>query len=313
LSGLSQHDLGAETDGDSIWDPPPIAPNEWTHTMKTLTDLVHRASRPAPWAEGDNIPWDDPEFSERMLAEHLSQDHDLASRRAASIDNHVEWIISSVLGGRPGRVLDLGCGPGFYSSRLANNGCECVGIDFSPASIRYARETAASDRAVCRYVHGDLREEDFGSGFDLVMLIYGQFNVFPRTAASRILKKVSAALAPGGRLLLELQSAEQIEAGGSTEPSWYSTASGLFSDRPHIVLQESFWSDGVSASTIRFMVIDAGRGAVSSYALSNEAYSDSELDAVLVGAGFEAIERFPSLSGREVDGETDLPVIVARR
>lgn len=35
---------------------------------KTILDIVEREPEPMPWAEGDNIPWDDPEFSERMLA-----------------------------------------------------------------------------------------------------------------------------------------------------------------------------------------------------------------------------------------------------
>jgi SAM-dependent methyltransferase len=248
-----------------------------------------------------------------MLAEHLSQEHDLASRKSGTIDEHVDWIFSSVLGGLQARVLDLGCGPGLYSRRLADKGCTCVGIDFSPASIRYASEAAIDGGADCRYVHGDLREGDFGSDFELVMLTYGQFNVFPKTVALEILTNAHNALTPGGRLLLELQSATQIEAGGSAVPTWYSTESGLFSDRPHIVLQESFWEEDAAASTTRFMVIDAASGAVSSYALSNEAYTDPELDTALLESGFESPERYPTLSGQSVAEETDLPVVVARR
>ena len=41
-----------------------------------LLDIVNRTPAPIPWDEGDNIPWDDPDFSKRMLAEHLSQSHD---------------------------------------------------------------------------------------------------------------------------------------------------------------------------------------------------------------------------------------------
>lgn len=281
--------------------------------MKTLIDIVERDERPAPWVEGDNIPWNDPDFSERMLREHLSQEHDLASRKTEIIDGHVDWIFSAILGGRPGRVLDLGCGPGLYAQRLAQRGCECVGLDFSPASIRHATGEATGAGLDCRYVHGDVRDRDFGHGFDVVMMIYGQFNVFPRTVGMDILKKAHAALVPGGRLLLELQSAEQIATGGQTGPTWYSAAAGLFSDRPHLVLQESFWDDDASASTLRFMIIDAATGGVSSYALSNEAYSVAALDDAVRAAGFEEVTRYPSLTGRAVVEETDLPVVVARR
>ncbi|MCG6948519.1 MAG: hypothetical protein LJE93_06345, partial [Acidobacteria bacterium] len=159
----------------------------------------------------------------------------------------------------------------------------------------------------------DLREEAFGAGFDLVMMIYGQFNVFPRHHGMEILRKAHAALAPGGRLLLELQSAAQIQRDGEAAPSWYSAPSGLFSGKPHLVLQENFWDAEAAASTFRWSVIDAETASVSSFALSNEAYSEEELDDALRVAGFGEVQRFPSLSGRAVSGEADLPVVVARR
>src|SRR5512139_3854349 len=107
-----------------------------------LLELTHLTT-PLPWQEGDNIPWNEAGFSERMLQEHLSQAHDAASRRFATIDRHVEWIHHEMLDGQTGHVLDLGCGPGLYTSRLAQLGHSCHGIDFSPASINYARETAS--------------------------------------------------------------------------------------------------------------------------------------------------------------------------
>jgi SAM-dependent methyltransferase len=281
--------------------------------MKTILDIIDRAQKPAPWSEGDNIPWNDPDFSDRMLAEHLSQEHDLASRKSATIDEHVAWILSTALEGRPARVLDLGCGPGLYAHRLAAGGCECVGMDFSPASIRHAKEVAAAEGVRCRFVHADVRDEGFGDGFDLVMVIFGQLNVFPRDRAKEILTKAHAALEPGGRLLLELQSAKQIQKGGEAGPSWYSAAPGLFSEQPHLVLQENFWDAEAAASTTRFMVIDAATGAVSSYAMSNEAYTTEELDGALRTAGFTEVQSFPSLSGKTASDETELPVIVARR
>ena len=51
----------------------------------SLLNLIDREPVPAPWSEGENIPWDDPDFSRRMLKEHLRQDHDAASRKADTI------------------------------------------------------------------------------------------------------------------------------------------------------------------------------------------------------------------------------------
>ena len=138
-----------------------------------LLDIVRRQPTPEPWREGDNIPWHEPEFSRRMLNEHLTQAHDAASRRFPLIDRHVAWIHETLLLGRPSRILDLGCGPGLYANRLARLGHTCTGIDFSPASIQYAQATAQAENLACTFIEQDIRQADHGSGYDLAMLIFG--------------------------------------------------------------------------------------------------------------------------------------------
>jgi hypothetical protein len=43
-----------------------------------LADLWQRAIPPEPWREGDNIPWNDPAFSARILDQHRPQPSDPA-------------------------------------------------------------------------------------------------------------------------------------------------------------------------------------------------------------------------------------------
>jgi hypothetical protein len=145
------------------------------------------------------------------------------------------------------------------------------------------------------------------------MMIYGQFNVFQRDRGLQILKNAYQALKPGGILLMEVQSLEQIQKGGEAGPSWYSASSGLFSAGPHLVLQENFWDQDAKASTSRFSVIDAETARVSTWALSNEAYTERELEDALESAGFAGIERFPSLTGDLVEDAPDLPVYTVRK
>ena len=64
---------------------------------ESLLDVIRREAAPEPWSEGEKIPWDEPGFSRRMLQEHLSQEHDAASRRIQRIASHVEWIHREVL------------------------------------------------------------------------------------------------------------------------------------------------------------------------------------------------------------------------
>lgn len=276
-----------------------------------LLDLVHRAPKPEPWAEGDNIPWHEPGFSARMLREHLSQAHDHASRRGAKIDRQVAWIHEALLEGSPANVLDLGCGPGLYASRLAALGHRCRGVDYSPASIRYARERAAEDGSACTYVEGDLRQADFGRDHDLAMLLYGELNVFAPDDARRILRKAREALRPGGRLLLEPHPFAKIAAMGSEPPTWWTAAAGLFADAPHLVLTERAWHAERRLATVRIYVVDAATGAVERHAQTFQGYDDEAYRALLAGAGFEDLRFHASLTGRDEEAEEGLFGITA--
>ncbi len=278
-----------------------------------ILDLVDRKAVPKPWAEGDNIPWSEPGFSERMLKEHLSQAHDLASRRFEAIDTHIEWIHQKLLDGKRSKILDLGCGPGFYTSRLAKLGHECVGIDYSPASIKYATEQTSKEKLSCKYLHEDIRKADFGGGFGLVMFIFGELNVFRPVDAKTILKKVNHALDEDGIVLLEPHSFGTVKSIGEQPSSWYSAKSGLFSDKPHICLDESFWDEQSSTATKRYFIIDASTGDMARYATTYQAYTDQQYRGLLRECGFEAIEFYPSLGEAKGKHQADLIAIVAKK
>ncbi|MCB0913600.1 MAG: class I SAM-dependent methyltransferase, partial [Propionibacteriaceae bacterium] len=147
------------------------------------------------WQGAYKIPWDEPDFSARMLAEHLSQAHDLASRRTEWIQRQVAWLHHEALAGRPSRVLDLGCGPGLYAHRLAALGHQVHGIDFGPASVAHAR--SHDDTGRCDFTLGDLRTTEFGGPYDAAIFLYGELNVFPPSDALAILRRAGTSLAPG--------------------------------------------------------------------------------------------------------------------
>jgi SAM-dependent methyltransferase len=280
--------------------------------MMNLTDLINRTPMPAPWAEGDNIPWHDPGFSARMLKEHLSQEHDAASRRADKIDRQVEWIHRSLLRSRPARILDLGCGPGLYAARLAARGHACYGVDYSPASISHALRLAEERDLDCHFQHADIRAAEYGTSYGLAMLIFGEFNVFSPADARLILRKARAALAPGGLLLLEPNRPGAVEGMAASARRWYTEQSGLFSDRPYVCLEESLWDKASRTTATRFYIIDADNGEVTRYAQTMQEYSREEYAAVLTECGFGETIFHPSLIGEDDPSQSDLIAITAR-
>ncbi len=274
-----------------------------------LLNVVHRKKVPKPWEEAEKIPWNDPDFSRRMLKEHLSQKHDAASRRTALIKKHVDWIHRFALDEKPSRILDLGCGPGLYCARLSALGHACHGIDFSPASIAYALKNASEG---CTYTLADMRSTDFGSGYDLVMLIFGEFNVFKSEEAQQILDKACRALNPGGKLLLEVTTYDAVYELGNQPATWYSAENELFAEGPHLCLMESFWDDDQTVAIERYYIIDAASGEVTSHSASTQAYENDELADMLLRAGFRALDFYPSLTGKPAT-LTEMIVMLAQK
>ena len=274
----------------------------------TLRDIVERSTTPIPWAEGEKIPWHDPAFSARMLREHLSQAHDAASRRAETIARQVAWIQQALLNSQPSRVLDLGCGPGLYTAQLAALGHRCVGIDFSPAAIAYAREAALAAQVDCVYALADLRDADFGAGYDLIMLLYGEFNVFRPTEARAIVRKARRALAPAGRLLLEVHPHAAVRAIGAAPRDWQALERGLFADMPYLRLDENVWDEQQQVATTRHYIIDAATGAVTRHAQSMQAYHAADYHALLAECGFPSSAFHGALDGSAA--ASDLIVLV---
>jgi len=278
-----------------------------------LYDLIERTPVPVPWQGGSKIPWSDPEFSERMLREHLSQQHDAASRRFQKVSAHVAWIHRELLGERPCKILDLCCGPGLYTRRFAWLGHECVGIDYGPASIAYAVRLAQEEKLRCIYLQEDVREARYGAGYALAMLIYGEFNTFHPADARDILLKARAALAPGGALLLEPKRAEAVEREARSGSRWYTTPEGLFSARPHLYLEEPFWDEPSRTHTTRYFIVDAATGEVDTHASTQQAYTQGELSELLTECGFREIRFYPSLMGVPDESQVSFEVVTARK
>jgi SAM-dependent methyltransferase len=277
-----------------------------------LVDLMRRRMPPEPWAEGEKIPWNDAAFSRRMLAIHLDQNSDWASRRAVVIDDHINWIEKHFLS-KSSSVLDLGCGPGLYTERLAARGHHCVGIDFSPASVAHARETAERRGADIDYRLEDVRTAHFGTDFDLVMMLFGEFNLFRREEAIDLLGRSFDALRPGGYILVEGHLNREAKRQGEMLPFWQSSEKGLFSEEPHLLLEEHSWEETTQASTTRYWIVDAKSGEVTRYASTMQSYTEAGYGKLFSEAGFDTICRYTDMGEKETLFKNKLVVYSARR
>jgi ubiquinone/menaquinone biosynthesis C-methylase UbiE len=102
------------------------------------------------------------------------------------------------------RVLEVGCGPGHLSGRLARRGLVVTGVDLDPAMIERARANAerASQDAGRRpsFVVGDVAALPFpDASFDLVVSTLSLHHWADKQAS---LTEIARVLSPGGRALV---------------------------------------------------------------------------------------------------------------
>lgn len=113
-------------------------------------------------------------------------------------------IIWRLLGLEPGKaVLDLGCGYGRISNRLAQRGCKVTGLDSNALFLELARQDARSMGVDVNYIQGDIRNLPWSQQFDYAIMWFNTFGYFSDEDNHQVLVKTQRALRPGGRLLID--------------------------------------------------------------------------------------------------------------
>jgi SAM-dependent methyltransferase len=122
------------------------------------------------------------------------------------IDQSVDWIVSRFVAIPGIKIADFGCGPGLYTTRLAQKGADVTGIDFSKRSIQYAQDTADKQQLKICYVNQDYLEFKTEERFDLVLMIMCDFCALSPVQRKKMLEKFHTVLKDGGSVLLDVYS-----------------------------------------------------------------------------------------------------------
>jgi SAM-dependent methyltransferase len=216
----------------------------------------------------------------------------------ASVD-----AIEALVGLAPGAaVLDACCGPGRHSLELASRGYEVTGVDITEAYLEAARESARG-MGNARFLRADLRKLDLPPAFDLAINLYTSFGYFADPADDlEALRRLRAALKPGGALVLETNGKE--------------TAVRDFTPG------ESFERGGWEIRT-EFSVVGPWEGLRNRWVVSRDGttvdrafvlrlYAGTELRAALLEAGFAEASLFGGLDGSPYDQAARSLVALAR-
>jgi SAM-dependent methyltransferase len=202
--------------------------------------------------------------------------------------------------GLPGPVLELGCGTGRVSLPLARAGARVLGLDASLPMLRVLRRKAAGqltagERARLRAVHMDMREAAFGARFAAVLCPYSAFTYLVEEPEQlRVLRRVRAHLAPGGRFLLDVfvpdPAVRALPAGHVFHDYRRPRADGTLLERTKTIAQDV--APGVNVITRRYRFLTPAGAEIRRLVTTERIrywYPD-DLERLLRRAGFAVLE-----------------------
>jgi SAM-dependent methyltransferase len=125
-------------------------------------------------------------------------------------------LVGALLGLPAGAsVLDVPCGDGRLTVRLAAAGYAATGVDIADGEVELARRAAATAGVPARFLAGDLRALPDVGRVDAVVSWGNSFGYLAPADTVRSLAGMHRALRPGGRLVLESATvAESLLTGG---------------------------------------------------------------------------------------------------
>jgi 2-polyprenyl-3-methyl-5-hydroxy-6-metoxy-1,4-benzoquinol methylase len=242
--------------------PPPAAPK-----------------KSAPKAQPKRRHWWEDFFSDDYL-------HSVRRPESAQIAKQVDFLEQSLGLNKGDAVLDVGCGLGLHSLELARRGYLVVGLDLSLPMITRAAEDAQQEGLRINFMHADVREIAFSSMFDAVICVGTTFGFFDDDTNRDVLMRLSQALKPGGRLLLDVVNRDYVIR---SQPNlvW-------FEGDGCVVMEESDFNYFTSRLTVELtMMRDDGRQSEAEYSI--RLYSLHELGQMMQQAAFWVKE----VSGQE--------------
>jgi ubiquinone/menaquinone biosynthesis C-methylase UbiE len=210
----------------------------------------------------------------------------------------------------PKRVLDLACGTGNVTERLAQEGFEVTGVDIAPGMIEAARKKAAKQNLTIAYHVQDAAELHLpGETFDLCVSFFDSLNYITEPARLQAaMHRVAAHLVPDGLFIFDLNTdfalrnnffdQDNLE---TNERLHYEWKSQYYPDSRLCRVQMQFWYREEDGSARAFEEVHW-----------QYAYEEAEIKSMLTEAGFVDITSYQSYTLRATTQISDRVHYVAR-
>jgi 2-polyprenyl-3-methyl-5-hydroxy-6-metoxy-1,4-benzoquinol methylase len=269
-----------------------------------ISHLLETTKKPALYEKGNAGMWEDDHISRHLLALHLSQDCDAASRKRGTIEKTVQWI-ETHLDKTQRTILDLGCGPGLYCELLAGHGHRVTGVDFSQRSIAYARQSAHEKGLKIDYLWENYLDLSFEDQFDVVIMIFCDFDVLVPADRTRLLETIYRALKPGGLFIFDTLNPKAPAAMNVPGKSWEVADGGFWRPGPYLALSETVHYEKAQV-ILQQHVVCSGPDVPAVYRFWTHYYRHEGLVTILDTGGFSVVGTTEDLLPDDGSGTHDM-------
>jgi len=255
--------------------------------------------------------WTDAYTSTRMLECHLNESIDVSSRNKKFIDRSAEWIARQFGVNKETHIADFGCGPGLYTTQLAEKGAKITGIDFSKGSIDYARKMAKEKNLEIDYNHQNYLDYQTDKKFDLIMMIMCDFCALGPEQRKALLSKFHKLLKDGGSILLDVYTLRAFNE--RTEQSLYEVnlLDGFWAAEKYYGYLNTFKYENEKVILDKYTIIEQNR--VRTIYNWLQYYSKESLAEEFAQNNFRITKFYANVAGADFDEDSREMAIIAKK
>jgi 2-polyprenyl-3-methyl-5-hydroxy-6-metoxy-1,4-benzoquinol methylase len=275
-------------------------------------ELKEINSRPKPFQfySADEL-WTNEHTSKQMLKYHLNESIDVSSRNKSFIERSVEWIISHFKVDKNTEIADFGCGPGLYTTMLAERGAIVTGIDFSENSIKYAKQVAAEKGLKINYILTNYLDFETTNSFDLIIMIMCDFCTLNPNQRKKMLSKFNSLMKPGGSVLLDVYSLNTFNQREESATNELNQLNGFWSSEDYYCFINTFKYEKEKVILDKYTIIEESRKREVYNWL--QCYSKDSLINEFEENGFKVEELYSDIAGKALISESTEIAIVAKK
>jgi SAM-dependent methyltransferase len=228
--------------------------------------------------------WTDEYLAKNMLNAHLDKLNDAATRNHLAIEKTIQWINSQIH--KKSNIIDLGCGPGIYASKLAQLGHSVFGVDFNLESIKYAKQHNEVENRTS-YQYGNYLENSFQDTYSVAMMIYCDFGALLPDEQKNILGKIRNGLTNNGLFIFDVFEKGILEKNQEKKVWSMSEGNDFWCKDPYFLLDEVKHFNDFNRIAYRHFVINQQNENIKEYITWDSYYDDESIGNLLKENGFK--------------------------